>query len=82
MLTILTIFAAALPAAPGYVGTFQYATVLALSFFSVPKEEALGFSIVAHLGQLLPVVIAGFIELVRARLPLWPVRMNPAEPGP
>jgi uncharacterized membrane protein YbhN (UPF0104 family) len=74
MLTIMTIFAAALPGAPGYLGTFQYATVLALSFFSVPKEEALGFSIVAHLGQLLPVVIVGLIELVRARLPLWPVR--------
>ncbi len=80
MLTILTVFAAALPAAPGYLGTFQYATVLALSFFSVPKEEALGFSIVAHLGQLLPVIIAGFIELVRARLPLWPVRMATRPP--
>jgi glycosyltransferase 2 family protein len=75
MVTVLTVFAAALPAAPGYVGTFQYATVLALSFFSIPKEEALGFSIVAHVGQLLPVIIAGFVELLRTRLPLWPVRV-------
>jgi len=74
MVTVLTVFAAALPAAPGYLGTFQYATVLALSFFSIPKEEALGFSIVAHVGQLLPVIIAGFVELLRTRLPLWPVR--------
>jgi hypothetical protein len=46
-----------------------------LSFFSIPKEEALGFSIVAHVGQLLPVIIAGFVELLRTRLPLWPVRV-------
>lgn len=74
MVTVLTVFAAALPAAPGYVGTFQYATVLALSFFAVPKEEALSFSIVAHVAQLLPIIIAGLIELLRTRLPLWPVR--------
>ena len=80
MVTVLTVFAAALPAAPGYLGTFQYATVLALSFFSVPKEEALGFSIVAHVGQLLPVIIAGLIELARARLPLWPARMAARPP--
>lgn len=82
MVTVMTIFAAALPAAPGYLGTFQYATVLALSFFSVPKEEALGFSIVAHVGQLLPIVIAGFIELLRVRLPFWPVGVTTAEQMP
>ena len=82
MVTVLTVFAAALPAAPGYVGTFQYATVLALSFFSIPKEEALGFSIVAHVGQLLPVIIAGFVELLRTRLPLWPGRVVTEEQMP
>jgi len=75
LVTVFTIFAAAVPAAPGFVGTFQYAVVLALSFFSVPKAEALGFSIIAHLAQLAPVIVAGFIELVRARLPLWPSRL-------
>jgi len=79
MVTVLTVFAAAVPAAPGYVGTFQYAVVVALSFFSVSKEEALGFSIIAHLTQLLPVIIAGLVALVRERLPLWPARLMPAE---
>lgn len=85
MVTVLTVFAAALPAAPGYLGTFQYAMVLALSFFAIPKEEALGFAIVAHVGQLLPVIIAGVVELVRTRLPLWPahyilVKQDPTPP--
>ena len=78
MVMVLTVLGAALPAAPSFVGTFQYATVLALSFFSVSKEEALGFSIVAHLAQILPVTIAGLIALVQARLPLWPSRLIPA----
>jgi glycosyltransferase 2 family protein len=81
MVTVLTVFAAALPAAPGYLGTFQYAMVVALSFFAIPKEEALGFSIVAHVAQLLPVIIAGVVELVRTRLPLWPARDVLAEQG-
>lgn len=79
LVTIFTVFAAAVPAAPGFVGTFQYAVVLALSFFSVPKEEALGFSIIAHLAQLVPVIIAGLFALMRARLPLWPSQLVPAE---
>jgi glycosyltransferase 2 family protein len=79
MVTVLTVFAAALPAAPGYLGTFQYAMVLALSFFAIPKEAALSFSIVAHVGQLFPIIIAGLVELVRTRLPLWPVRNAQAE---
>ncbi|MBI3246242.1 MAG: flippase-like domain-containing protein [Deltaproteobacteria bacterium] len=75
LVMVFTVIAAAVPAAPGFVGTFQYAVVLALSFFSVTKAEALGFSIVAHLAQLIPVIIAGLIALVRARLPLWPSRL-------
>jgi uncharacterized membrane protein YbhN (UPF0104 family) len=79
MVMVLTVLGAALPAAPGFVGTFQYATVWALSFFSVSKADALGFSIIAHLAQILPVTIAGLIALVQARLPLWPTRLVPAQ---
>jgi hypothetical protein len=79
VVTVVTAFAVALPAAPGYVGTFQYATVLALSFFPISKEEALSFSIIAHVAQLVPVIVAGLIALVQARLPLWPSRL--VQPG-
>ena len=75
---ILTVFASAIPAAPGYLGTFQVAMEIALGFFSIPKEEALGFSLVAHITQILPVVIVGLIELFRARLPLWPSQLGKA----
>ena len=71
----------ALPAAPGFVGTFQYAVVFALSLFAVPQEAALSFSIIAHLAQLLPVILAGFIALLGSGLPLWPTRLLPAKDG-
>jgi len=75
MVTVVTVLGVALPAAPGFLGTFQYATVLALSFFSVPKEEALAFSLVAHVLQLVPVIVAGLIALARSGLPLWPAHL-------
>ena len=65
----------ALPAAPGFIGVFQYAVVLALSFFSVPKEEALSFSLVAHLAQYVPITLGGLFLLFRSGLSLWPSPM-------
>ena len=72
---IFTVFASAVPAAPGYLGTYQVAMELALQLYAVPKDEALGFSLIAHAAQYFPVVIVGLIELFRARLPLWPSRI-------
>jgi uncharacterized protein (TIRG00374 family) len=40
-----------LPAAPGYVGTFQFFAVSALAVWGVPREQALAVAIVAHLVQ-------------------------------
>lgn len=36
------------PAAPGFVGNFQIGCVVALGVFGIPKEEALGFSLLVH----------------------------------
>lgn len=54
-----------LPAAPGFVGSFQYFTVVGLSFFSISKEVALGYSLVAHAGQFIPVTLIGLFYLFR-----------------
>jgi uncharacterized protein (TIRG00374 family) len=62
----------ALPAAPGFVGVFQYTIVLGLSFYAVPKEEALSFSIVAFFAQYIPITLGGLVLLLRSGLSLWP----------
>jgi uncharacterized protein (TIRG00374 family) len=53
-----------LPSSPGYIGVFQAATVLALSFFGVDKVDALGFSLLLHASQFVPVTLWGLLLLV------------------
>jgi len=60
----------ALPAAPGFVGNYQYATVIALSLFAVPREEALGFSLFSHAAQFIPITAIGLLYLLRYNLSL------------
>lgn len=59
-----------LPAAPGFVGNFQYFTVVALSLFAVPQEEALGFSLLSHAAQFIPITAIGLLYLLRYNLSL------------
>ncbi len=60
----------ALPAAPGFIGTYQYATVVGLSLFAVPQEEALGFSLFSHVAQFIPITGIGLLYLLRYNLSL------------
>ncbi len=69
---LLVAVGVALPAAPGFVGVFQYAIVLGLSFYAVPKEEALSFSIVAFFAQYIPITLGCLVLLLRSGLSLWP----------
>lgn len=65
VLVVIVAIGIMLPAAPGYVGNFQYFTVLGLSLFSVSREEALGYSLIAHAGQFIPVTAVGLVYLFR-----------------
>lgn len=51
------------PLAPGGLGVFHGAAVLALSLFGVPPEPALAFAIVAHAWQMGSVLILGTVSL-------------------
>jgi uncharacterized membrane protein YbhN (UPF0104 family) len=48
-----------IPAAPGFVGNFQFGCVVALSVFAVPKGEALSFSLLVHGIQFISVNLIG-----------------------
>ena len=59
-------FAVAIPAAPGFFGTFQLGTDLALSgVFAVPEPTALAFSFGYHLGGFFPITIIGLYYVSR-----------------
>jgi glycosyltransferase 2 family protein len=59
-----------LPAAPGYVGTFQFFAVSALAVWGVPREPALAVAIVAHLAQYVLVTAIGLVFFSREHLSL------------
>lgn len=59
-----------LPAAPGYVGTFQFFAVSALAVWGVPREPALAVAIVAHLAQYVLVTAIGLLYFGREHLTL------------
>lgn len=57
-----------LPSGPGYIGPYQYAFVLALGFFAVPKEEALAVSVAAQLALPGSITVIGLLVLWRVWL--------------
>ncbi len=59
-----------LPAAPGYVGTFQFFAVSALAVWGVPREPALAVAIVAHLTQYVLVTAIGLFFFGREHISL------------
>jgi uncharacterized protein (TIRG00374 family) len=79
-----------LPSSPGFIGVFQAATVLALSFFGVGKVDALSFSLLLHASQFVPVTVWGLLLLVVEHVSLTeatragrpaPAMTPPGEPG-
>ncbi len=57
--------AIALPAAPGNLGVWQYAVVLALGVFDVPPGPALGVALIHHLSNYLLTSLLGGLALAR-----------------
>lgn len=57
------------PSAPGKIGIFEYAVILALSVFGVSKSQALSYGIMLHLVAFLPKIILGmfFISSIDLR---------------
>jgi uncharacterized membrane protein YbhN (UPF0104 family) len=59
-----------IPAAPGYIGTLQYAGMLALLQYGVERSSALSFTLLYHAGQWLPVTAVGLFYFMRQNLSL------------
>jgi uncharacterized protein (TIRG00374 family) len=61
---------AMVPAAPGYVGTFDFGALASLSLFGLNPGQAGGYVLVLHATLLIPVTLLGFYYLWRANLSL------------
>ncbi len=60
-----TNLATAIPAAPGYVGTFELATVTIAASVGIPRESALAFAVLLHVTTLLITSVAGAVVYAR-----------------
>lgn len=67
-----------IPSSPGFIGIIQAATVLALSFFGVPRADALSFSLLLHASQFVPVTVWGLALLVVEHVSLSVASQRPA----
>ena len=63
-------FGISIPSAPGYIGVWHAAAVLALSMFGVSQATALGYAILYHASQFLPITLCGWLFLVREHMSL------------
>jgi uncharacterized protein (TIRG00374 family) len=59
-----------LPSAPGYVGVFHAAAVLAVGLFGVSHSAGVGYAIIFHAVQFVPITVVGWIALLREHLSL------------
>lgn len=66
--------ASAVPAAPGYVGTFQLAVTWALVMAGADPERAAAYSLIYWAVQYFPLVIAGLVEMWRRGMSLKSLR--------
>jgi glycosyltransferase 2 family protein len=57
--------ATTIPAAPGYIGTWEAVTKAVLMAYNVPAAEALGYAVVLHVALWLPITVLGGIFMAR-----------------
>ena len=48
LVLVIVMIGISLPAAPGFIGNFQFACVMALSIYGLPKNDAFAFSMVFY----------------------------------
>jgi glycosyltransferase 2 family protein len=53
------------PSAPGYVGNFEYFTVLGLALFGIAQETAFAYALLAHICQFIPIAAVGLFFAFR-----------------
>ena len=70
--TVMTFvgFGISIPSAPGFVGVWHAAAVLALAIFGVAQATALGYAVLFHASQFVPITLLGWIFLVREHVSL------------
>jgi len=62
------------PGSPGSVGPVEFFSVAGLALFGIPKGQAVGFSIIFHASQYVPVTLIGLVYLWSEHLSFRAIR--------
>jgi len=65
---VLTCLGIALPAAPGFIGNYHYACIVAMGLFGVAKDTALAYAILMHFLTILVLVAMGLFFINVSKL--------------
>ncbi|MFX0135885.1 MAG: lysylphosphatidylglycerol synthase transmembrane domain-containing protein [Candidatus Hodarchaeota archaeon] len=68
IILVMTGIGITIPSSPGYIGTFHLLCIQGLAFFSIPKNEALGYAIVLHGCWYIPPTLLGLIYFWKENL--------------
>jgi hypothetical protein len=68
LVTIASALVLVVPAAPGGVGQFEAAAIVALSAYGIDRAAALSYGLVLHAVNLVPYLVAGYVALHRHAL--------------
>lgn len=68
-----------IPSAPGFIGVFHAAAAVALGILGVARAEAVGYAIILHAVQFVPVTLVGWLFLLREHVTLTEVGRARAE---
>lgn len=54
-----------IPSSPGYIGTFEFFCAKSLAVFGILEAPAMGFALVLHVVQFVPITLVGLYFMVR-----------------
>ena len=76
MVFIIICFFIALPSVPGYWGLWEAGGVFAMSLFGISQQNAIGFSLITHVNNILMVLVIGTISAAIIGVNIFKVSFN------
>jgi glycosyltransferase 2 family protein len=68
LVCIVNVLGMLIPSSPGYIGVFEYLTVLTLGLFAIDPSVALSYALVLHVTVFVPLVGLGLLAMWRESL--------------
>ncbi|MCX7957043.1 MAG: flippase-like domain-containing protein [Endomicrobia bacterium] len=65
LIQAITSLSVAIPSSPGYIGSWEFMGVLALSIFNVAKAKAVSFALLSHILGMSQIIVLGIYFIIR-----------------